>query len=401
MDFLSRKYNINGRIFLTLIDYLVTYSHTYDKADMRFTTEINAIFPNGTRRGLTEMLRRQEIDIVAFPTVDTEESADIDFVYPFQLVSATFVTLKQEYKPEIFSIYGNFSWQLWLTILTVLMGMFLVHCVCLKKNHSLSRVSLHVFAVLLRQGSTLRPLSKAKNLLVYSWVVGAMFLCLAYDSVVLSFLTFPPINQIKDVSQLAKAVINGDYHCITIPGSAFYDQLPTSKRESLRIIGKDLKTNNLSSSKLVTDFLNQRINQKLAFIADENLVDVFSVGNKFVSEDRFQESMASMMVRKDFCCKKVIDTFVHRLMASGLYSKYRNDKSFIFRLRLLLKLSEKDTSKRKLTLIDVSSAFIFLITGYFVSFCVLIGEILANRWKKVNYCKKSKERTVRVAYKEN
>ena len=279
--------------------------------------------------------------------------------------------------------------------------MFLAHYVCWKRKHSISEILFNDLAILLRQNSSLRHLSKAENLLVYSWVVGAMFLCLAYDSVFLSFLAFPPINHIKDVSQLAKAVMNKEYHCIILPGSGFYNQFQTTNEESLSIIGTDLKTNGLSSLKIVNDFLLEKINRKLAFIADENLVDVLSVGKKFVSEDRFLEVMASMSIRKGFCCKKTVETFVHRLMASGLYSKYRNDKTFLHRLRIRSKISEKDTGKRKLTLVDVAPAFIILIIGYFLAFCVLMGEIFTNRLKKANYYKKGKQRKLRVINKEN
>ena len=129
------------------------------------------------------------------------------------------------------------------------------------------------------------------------------------------------------------------------------------------------------------------LEKNIAFIVDSHTVDAISIGNKFVSEDRFSEIMGAMMIRKNFCCKKVVETFVHRLMASGLYFKYLSDKSFLLRLPLLLSFSEKDTSKRKLTLTDVAPAFIILLTGYFVSFLVFVVEILSNSRKKMNHFK--------------
>ena len=113
-------------------------------------------------------------------------------------------------------------------------------------------------------------------------------------------------------------------------------------------------------------------------------VDLLRIGKKFVSEDRFSDLTGAMMIRKDFCCKKVIETFVHTLMASGLYFKNQSDKSFLLRLPFLLTFLEEDTSKRKLTLTDVAPAFIVLLTGYFVSLLVLTVEILTNPRKKVN-----------------
>ena len=121
---------------------------------------------------------------------------------------------------------------------------------------------------------------------------------------------------------------------------------------------------------------------------DSRSIDVIRIGNKFVSEDHFSEIMPSMMIRKDFCCKRVVETFVHKLMASGLYFKYQSDKSFLLRLPLLLKFTEEDTSKRKLKLTDVAPAFIVLLTGYLVSFLVLMVELQKNPNKKVHYSEK-------------
>ena len=80
-------------------------------------------------------------------------------------------------------------------------------------------------------------------------------------------------------------------------------------------------------------------------MTDSETLDLIRVGKKFVSEDRFSDIMAAMMIRKDFCCKKEVETFVQRLMGSGLFFKYQSDKSFVLRLPFLLDLLEKTTAK--------------------------------------------------------
>ena len=249
-------------------------------------------------------------------------------------------------------------------------------------KYPLNKVLLHSFAILLRQSSILKPSSMAENFLVYLWVLATMFICLAYDSVFLSFLSFPPINPIKDLSQLSKAVQNKDYHCIVHPQSAFAYLFETPKLENLKVISTDIKNNNLDFEDLLYPFIFESSRKNIAFIVSFEVADQISVGNKFVSEDRFSEIMVAMMIRKGFCCKKVIETFVHRLAASGLYFKYMNDRSFLHRLPFLLEYSEEDTSKRKLTLTDVAPAFLILLMGYFLSFLVFMGEILMHRTKK-------------------
>lgn len=46
-----------------------------------------------------------------------------------------------------------------------------------------------------------------------------------------------------------------------------------------------------------------------------------------------------------------------------------------------------EATNRKLTLIDLAPAFIFLLTGYFISFGLLIVEIVSSR-KKIIFMKK-------------
>ena len=85
-----------------------------------------------------------------------------------------------------------------------------------------------------------------EKIMVYAWVFGAMFLCLAYEPVFFSFLIIPPVSQIKNVSQLAKAVKKGEYHCISDPAGGIYKRLQQSQEENLKIIGTDFRNNNLS-----------------------------------------------------------------------------------------------------------------------------------------------------------
>lgn len=67
------------------------------------------------------------------------------------------------------------------------------------------------------------------------------------------------------------------------------------------------------------------------------------------------------------------------MLASGLYFKYVSDTKFVPITKFNSELSDYETAKRKLTLTDVAPAFIFLLTGCFVSILVLITEIWLSR----------------------
>ena len=182
--------------------------------------------------GLTEMIDHSEINIdVQQVNMDDSSMEATDFSNPYQLISATFVIQKPEYKPHIFGILQNFSWPLCITIFSILITMSLVYYVSLKKRCLLDKVPFHTFAILLRQNLILKPFPMTENLLFYLWVVEAMFICLAYDSVFLSFQSFPPHNSIKDLSQLSKAILNLDYHCVIYTFSAFLSVFEMSDQQ--------------------------------------------------------------------------------------------------------------------------------------------------------------------------
>lgn len=204
-----------------------------------------------------------------------------------------------------------------------------------------------------------------------------MFLCLAYDSVFRSFLSFPPLNKIKHVSDLARAVDDGEYHCMSPPDMNVGERFKMSEQNDLHTIGKDLLTNKLSSRNVFREFILKSRKQNLALFTDTGTLEKL-VGNYHVSEDRFFESMAGMMVQRNFCCKNLLNTFVHKMMASGILEKYHSDGAFLTSLPLRLAFPEDYDSTRKLTLTDVAPAFIFLLCGYFIAFFIFIGEILIN-----------------------
>ena len=93
-------------------------------------------YPNGTLEGLSKLITQLEIDIAVQPVIVDESSMEmIDFPYPYQLVSATFVIRKPEYKPQTFGILQIFSLPLWITILSILIATCFVYYFGLKKKN--------------------------------------------------------------------------------------------------------------------------------------------------------------------------------------------------------------------------------------------------------------------------
>ena len=75
--------------------------------------------------------------------------------------------------------------------------------------------------------------SMGEKLMIYAWLRGTMYLCLAYESVFSSFLTMPSVSQIKNVSQSDIAVKREVYHCTSEPAGANYKRLLQSQEKHL------------------------------------------------------------------------------------------------------------------------------------------------------------------------
>ena len=267
----------------------------------------------------------------------------------------------------------------------------------MRKKFDIKAIAFHVFAVLMRQNAPINPSKFAEKMLMYSWVFGAMILCLSYDSVFLSFLSIPPVRKIKNLSELSIAVQKGEYHCIELQThhSIF---LRNSKQQNLQAIAEDIEKNNFRLNEFIKNFIYGDKSINIALFKDTNNLDFF-IGNYFISEDRFNEILTAMYFRKDFCCKDMINTFVHRMMASGIYFKVFKDSNFAISISSRSRMM-KNESKRKLTLTDLAPAFIFLLGGYFMSFMVFIFEIMMNR-KNVRYFKRKTKRIQKKVHVEN
>lgn len=93
---------------------------------------------------------------------------------------------------------------------------------------------------------------------------------------------------------MSKAVQNGKYHCVAVPGSLIYAKLIKSSHENFRVIAADLRLDNLSHTDIFQDLFPQGIEENIAFLLDTKTTDLLSVGKKFVSQVIFLENMTVM-----------------------------------------------------------------------------------------------------------
>ena len=244
----------------------------------------------------------------------------VEFAYPYHMSDSTFIKQKPEYTPHFFGIFQTFSLQVWITVASVFIAMNLVHHFLLKKKFGFETIALHVFSVLMRQVPLISSSKLADKMVIYSWVWGAMILCLCHDTVFLSFLSFPPVKKIKHLSDLSIAVQKEDYQCIQFPYTGIAEYIRNTEQENLLAIAENVEKNDLRFSELLDYFNHGKKSMNIALFLESSLLDPY-LSEYFISEDRFYQRLNAMYFRKDFCFKDMINMFVHRVMASGIYLK--------------------------------------------------------------------------------
>lgn len=364
-------------LFVYFCDFLsIGLDLPYDLISTDATTGGGDLLPNGTWTGSIGMIQRGEADLVVMNMIITEERWKIvDFTYPHHTDSVTFVTRKLKKDPEILAILRPFQLEVWIMLLVSVLTMNVVLYLFLRKKLVYSDVFFDVLAVLFHQAVSFRRKSCREKSLIFIWILGGMFITNCYLSLLLSFLTFPTVQFVKDIPDLANQVKNGKYKVMIRESSPFQKLLLESKDESARIIaeGIDKSPNGLGSYEL---YLNLS-NSELAFVEKETAL-FFPDQDFFKANDYFFFVMESIAVRKSFSLKNKLNMVIHRITASGLYKKILEDYWFKTSLFLSLKPTEKD-NLRPLTPVDVSAAFIILISGLFLASLVLAVEILMKR----------------------
>ncbi|GIX75989.1 hypothetical protein CEXT_429321 [Caerostris extrusa] len=85
------------------------------------------------------------------------------------------------------------------------------------------------------------------------------------------------------------------------------------------------------------------------------------------------------MMRKDFCCKKEIDTVILRISNGGLYQKLVDDEAFFRQLKHFNSTSYKEVGK-SLGLEEMSGIFYVLVLFHGLAFIIFLMEVGHCRW---------------------
>lgn len=343
-------------------------------------------FINGTWTGGIGLVHRNKADIgISKFGISLFRSQCVDFSYPYRFQDLTFVTKKPGFVAKDDAYAYPFNVDLWAALIVVFSAMVIIFSFVERTNLLDSMQQL--FSILVRQFVNLKK-NKLKNKIIQlTWIWSAWFLTSAYVAVLLSHITIPSMEKgVETIDELATEISAGMYKAMTIKGTMFLEMIEESKRKSAQIVSEHIiKHNHLTdpNRSLLLDMLHK---EKMAFISVSDNLRFFAQNDLFMSKDSFRFHMSAIAMSKTFCCKKKVNDFIHKIVASGIYSKLVNDP--VFKACLKSKhLEDTDSSEdniNSLSLADVQGAFVLIILGYSLALIVIFIEIIYAK----NSCRK-------------
>lgn len=369
--YLENQKDVYGQICFLLLEVL------HASYQISFADSGGILLENGTWTGLIGMLNRSEIDLAMtnfFVSEDRNEA--VHFLYPFNLDEVTFITRKPEYSPQTFAIFATVSLSVWVALAISMTVIIIFNFFLTKKKCSLDAIVFNILAVFLSQHVSIKMTTMSEKLLHCSWMMGAIFFTFCYNSVLLSFLTFPPKVGVTNFNELARAVQQSGYNCMFGEGSSMPDYFARSNERKLHIIGENILKNPNGYGSIEKFFRLK--GEKLAYLESKEDV-AFVKDNYFISNDRLLQYMHAMPTSKNFCCKEQLNLALHRLQAGGFFQKFLQERDFKIASEIFSSEVEEADHLRSLTVTDIGAAFTFLIFGYGISLFVLMVELIQDR----------------------
>ncbi|XP_055932763.1 glutamate receptor ionotropic, delta-1-like [Argiope bruennichi] len=336
---------------------------------------------NGNWSGLIGMLQRKEVDIAFNFLTITEERVDVvDFSEPYEINFVTFLVDKPGVLSTNWSFLYPFYPDVWFCILFLLL-IWPKIMIILGIRVSYLKLFFHLCGSALHQPFTMDFSFTRSRILLLSWILFAMLTSLHYSSILLTIpLQRPPI---KNFVQLARAVRKGIYKCLTVKGSSMFALLETSKQKHLNYLSKVIEDNkwfygrnndidNMGSRLIRTAVIDNHFKLQL-------LHRTLKYDSYVTAKDVLITANFAVALRKEFCCKKRLNTVISRIRCAGLYGKLQKEEL----LRVFLSSGVKyEDDSLELELSDLYGPFILLSAGIILSFATLLCEIIYFRLSK-------------------
>ncbi|GBL95866.1 hypothetical protein AVEN_227113-1 [Araneus ventricosus] len=345
---------------------------------------------NNSWSGTIGMVYRGEADLAIGKISITESRASVlNYSYPYDIEVLTFGTKIPGLVPKFAAFIWPFSWGLWTGILMILIFSTVMFRILLSKNYSLQTVGIKVFGNLLHQQLNVEYRKCSDKVLITGWLFGSMFISCSYTAVLLSFLTIPQRNKgIRYLDELAEAVGKGSYRCMVFSGDSHAEIFRRSPQPSVQYMGNLIVENNWKVRALKNIVKEVMDDGHTAVVAPKFFFENIMANQALISHDSLSAITRAIFFRKDFCCKALMDKYIHRISAGGFYHRFLRYQLYKRQFYAASASQVPDSSFKSLNVKDMLSTFLLLIFGYFLGLLALIAETFLFRKrhaKKIGY----------------
>ena len=161
---------------------------------------------DGNWTGLLGIIERSEADLAVGGIALTEERFEnFNFSYPYDIVDVTFLTKYPKPAPLKIILDSPFSFTLWIAIAICVLSVSFVLFILTKRAESYKNILFKIFCNLLEKSIGFKRRIKNVRILLGVWLLSAFVITNGYKSVLQAFHSVPPVEGIRDISDLVKA----------------------------------------------------------------------------------------------------------------------------------------------------------------------------------------------------
>lgn len=337
---------------------------------------------DGNWTGLTEMIRRNQADIALSKIGYTYDRARVvNFSFPYGIETMPFATKAPAILGKEMAIIKPFTPEVWLYLLISIIFVSFFIKFLLKEKYSMTDIVFSSIGRILLQSLELKSTKLGNTVFIFSWTLSAMFISYSYTALLLSFLTFPIKEPtINNKQMLLNAIKTDSYRCYSFRGSNLVKSFLVTQDDVVKAIGEEIVKNDWYITASKDSISECIIKGKQAVLAASNDFKFMPQDQVFIPDDDFGVIFWAIQVKKEFCCLRQLDSFIHKMTASGLLKKISDD----FYFRQMLAYNKKEVfveSTLELELNEVSGAFFLLCLGYGIASIVLFSEVMHFRLK--------------------
>ncbi|GFX05720.1 glutamate receptor ionotropic, delta-2 [Trichonephila clavipes] len=332
---------------------------------------------DGNWTGIIGLVHRNEADIaIGHLTMSPQRSSVVDFLF-YAVDENSFITNLPDYVMKSLFYLLPFHTYIWISIIIAVVFMPFLFMVLTSKTLSFHELFFRLFSILLGQQGFIASSELKLRILIGTWFIFSLIISSSYRSVLLSTMMVPQFAyDVRNIKELAAAILDGKYRATTSKGSVNGELLTRSVDESLQVIGKYIveeswftEDNIIGAPQYIEDF-TAVLGPKLVFLLEYGEPPYTT---KRILKETILFWNVGLAVRKDFCCKKLMEKYITRILYTGIYEKLYQDE--LFKARLSFNWKDISPKIKSLTLTDLVGAFIMLGVGFCVAFAVLLIEV--------------------------